>query len=417
LSFTMKRLNQAQRAVLGIFFVHGFVAATIIPRIPELINQIGVEFSTWGLIMGVSGLGGLLGLTFTTRLIARYGTKNISLVGAVGLSLTILSFAFIHNAAVFFIAQSLNAFLASIYIISINSQTVALQKAMSRVIIGKFHAAWSLGTALSSALSGYFSTFLPLSIHLVVVPALSILAFVIYSKSLLTNAEDGHGQGKSARKPVSFLKSPAQVWLLAAGLFTGVMCEVTMMDWSAVFSEKALGLGLGRAAIPFIAFSTAMIIGRMLINKASKRWHLSAIARVAGITGSLAILAAMVIGVPLSQTDENAGLVFVASCFTIAGFGAAPMVPSFFSVAGSVKGLNTAQVLARMSLVNSVAILITKILMGATAQSAGVVATYFFGIVAMFIAGILAGVVAKNAKQKEHESPYPATGAMILVEE
>lgn len=413
----LKRLNQAQRAVLAIFFIHGFVGATIIPRIPELIQQIGVEFSAWGLIMGVSGLGGLLGLTLTTRFIAKYGTKVVARFGAVGLAMTIFSFAFIHDPVIFFVAQSLNAFLSSIYIISINSQTVALQKAMNRVIIGKFHAAWSLGTALSSGLSGFLSTFMPLTLHLTIIPAVSAVLFVVYSQSLLTNQEDGHGQGKSAHKSVSFFKSPPQVWLLAAGLYTGVMCEITMMDWSAVFSEEALGLGLGKAAIPFTAFSTAMIIGRALINKASKRWHLSSISRVTGITGSLAILLAMIIGVPVSQTNENLGLVIVAICFTIAGFGAAPLVPSFFSVAGAVKGLNTAQVLARMSLVNSVAILVTKILMGATAENAGVVATYMFGIVAMFIAGIIAGVVAKGAKRRESESPYPATGAMIIVEE
>lgn len=410
-------MNQAQRAVLAIFFIHGFVGATFIPRIPELINQIGVEFSAWGLIMGVSGVGGLLGLTFTTRFIAKYGTKVIARFGAVGMTMAILSFGYIHDPVTFFIAQSMNSFLASIYIISINSQTVALQKAMNRVIIGKFHAAWSLGTALSSGLSGYLSTFLPLTVHLTIVPAFAGALFVVYSRSLLTNQEDGHGQGKSAHKSVSFFKSPPQVWLLAAGLFTGVMCEVTMMDWSAVFSQEALGLGLGKAAIPFTAFSTAMIIGRALINKASKRWHLSSISRVAGITGSLAILAAMLIGVPISESDETLGLVIVALCFTIAGFGAAPLVPSFFSVAGSVKGLNTAQVLARMSLVNSVAILVTKIFMGATAENAGVVATYMFGIVAMFIAGIIAGVVAKGAKRREHESPYPATGTMVIVKE
>jgi MFS family permease len=207
----LKRLNQAQRAVLAIFFIHGFVGATIIPRIPELIQQIGVEFSTWGLIMGVSGLGGLLGLTLTTRFIAKYGTKVVARFGAVGLAMTIFSFAFIHDPVIFFVAQSLNAFLSSIYIISINSQTVALQKAMNRVIIGKFHAAWSLGTALSSGLSGFLSTFMPLTLHLTIIPAVSAVLFVVYSQSLLTNQEDGHGQGKSAHKSVSFFKSPPQV--------------------------------------------------------------------------------------------------------------------------------------------------------------------------------------------------------------
>jgi len=417
MAFTRARMNQAQNAVLATFFFHGVLVTTVIPRIPELIRQIGVEFTAWGLIMGTAGLGGLLGLLLTTRFISRFGTRQVALVCSVVLACTVIGFGFVHDPVSFFFLQALNNFVGAMYVISVNSQTVALQKAMNRVIIGKFHAAWSLGTAVSSALSGYLSTFLPLQTHLMIIPSLALICFVTFSRGMLTNAEDGHGQGKPKYKPVSFLKSPPQVWLLSAGLVTGVICEVTMGDWSAVFAQEGLGLGLGKAAIPFTAFSTAMIVGRSLINKLSKRWHLSSISRISGISGGLAILFAILVGVPVSNQNLDSGLVIVAICFAIAGLGAAPMVPSFFSVAGNVKGLNTAQVLARMNLVNSVTIVFVKIAMGATADSAGVVATFMFAVVSMLAAGVIAGIVARDSKKRELESPYPATGAMMILED
>lgn len=390
---------------------------TQIPRIPEIIEQIDVDFSTWGLILGLSGLGGLIGLLMTTRFISRFGTKNVSLFGSIGLVLTIGSVGFIHHAPVFFLVSAAGAFLGGIFNIALNSQTVALQKALNRVIIGKFHASWAIGAASSSAISGFFSTFMPLWIHLLLVTGICGLLLLYFSQTMLSNSEDGHGQGASTKKSVSFIKSPATVWLLAAGLFSGVMIEVTLMDWSALFSQEGLGFAAGKAAIPYTAFSAALIIGRLMINPLGKRWHLSKITQFSAIGGSLSMLCAIVFGVPLADSNPDLALVVVSIFFALTGFGAASMVPSFFSLAGSVKGLNTAQVMARMSLVNAVAIMIVKILMGSTAESFGVAAAFGFGIVAMFSGGIISGVLASHAKRKPKESAYPATGAMFVVED
>jgi predicted MFS family arabinose efflux permease len=417
LVFAKNRAAEAQRSVVAIFFLQGFLMVTQIPRIPEIIKQVGVDFTTWGLILGFAGLGGLVGLLMTSRFISKYGTKNVSIVGSVGMVLSIAAVGFVDNGPAFFAVSAAYAFLASIFNISLNSQTVALQKAMNRVIIGKFHASWAIGAATSSAVSGFFSTFMPLWIHLLLVTGVCGALILYFAQTMLSNAEDGHGQGKSAKKPVSFFKSPPTVWLLAAGLFTGVMCEVTLMDWSAVFSQEALGLAAGKAAIPYTAFSAALIIGRLMINPLSKRWHLSKITQFAGIGGSISMLCAIVFGVPLAETNPDLAIVVVSIFFALTGFGAAPMVPSFFSLAGSVKGLNTAEVMARMSLVNSVAIMIVKIMMGSTADTFGVAATFAYGVVAMFAGGIISGVLASHAKRKPKESAYPATGAMFVVEE
>ena len=417
LAFTKERSAAAQKAIVAVFFVQGFVATAQIPRIPEIIEQIGVDFTTWGIIMGLSILGGVLGLIFTSRFIARFGTKRIILVGGTGLVVLLASIGFIQDPFIFFLVQVTTAFLFSIFNIASNSQTVALQKAMNKIIIGKFHAAWAMGAAGSSAFGGFMATFMPLWLHLLIVAAFAGALFLYYGQELLSNNEDGHGQGKPTRKPVSFFKSPNQVWLLSAGLFTGVMCELTMSDWSALFSQRELGFSPGTAAIPFTAFSGAMIIGRLLINPLGKRWHLSKISQIGGIFGSLALASGIVIGILYAETNPQLALLIVSCSFFITGLGVAPLVPSFFSLAGSVKGLNTAQVLARMSMVNTLAIVFVKILMGASADGFGVTSVFIFAIVAMFACGILAGIMVKRSKNKTQESAYPATGAMSIVSE
>lgn len=205
---------------------------------------------------------------------------------------------------------------------------------------------------------------------------------------------------------------------MAGGLFTGVLGEVAMMDWSALLGKETLLLDAGRGAIPYAGFSIALILGRILINPLGKKWHLSTISRVAAFMSAAAIGCAVFIAPPFAAEQPDLALFITTAFFVIAGFGCAPVVPSFMSAAGHVPGLNTAQVLARMSLVNSVAIMIIKVFMGRSAEDFGVQYAFIYGMGGMLIAGILAGVVAKRASTNTNPaSAYPATGAMQVVAE
>jgi ABC-type multidrug transport system permease subunit len=161
-----------------------------------------------------------------------------------------------------------------------------------------------------------------------------------------------------------------------------------------------------------------MIIGRLSINKLGKKWHISSVARVAGLVGGTSLAIGVFLGSSLVATNQDVALVLVVIFFFIAGLGSAPMVPSFFSAAGYVKGLNTAQVLARMSFMNSVAIIGAKYLMGALALNAGLTLAFIFPALTFLAAGLLAGVVAKRAKASDAlNAAYPATGAMSLIQD
>lgn len=418
MSLTKARAGQANNAIAAIFFIQGVVGVTQIPRIPELIEQVGADFGVWGLISGLAGLGGMLGLLYTSRLIARFGTKNVTIFGGAGQALFVMALVFADDPIAYLLATALGALSGSTLNIAINSQSVALQKALNRVIIGRFHAAWSIGATSSAILSGILATFMPLWIHLLLIPGLGIIALFIFGQKLLVASEDGHGTGQSVGAKTSFLKMPGQVLLLSAGLFTGVFGELAMMDWSAVYAKNVLLLDAGPGAIPYAAFASAMIIGRLSINKLGKKWHLSSIARVAGLVAGVSLALGVLLGSTLAPINQDFALATVALFFFLAGLGAAPMVPSFFSAAGYVKGLNTAQVLARMSFMNALAIMGAKYLMGALALNVGLTMAFMFPVVTFLFAALLAGMVAKRARASETlNSAYPATGSLSLVED
>jgi MFS family permease len=411
------RGRTAQIAIVTAFFTQGVLSTTQIPRIPELIDQIGVNFSAWGLIIGLSGLGSLLGLTVANRFINRFGAKRVILFGSVISSIMLMTLGLATNPVVFFVFQAAMSFAMSCFNIALNSQSVVLQKALNRTIIGRFHAAWSIGATISAAVSGVLASFMPLWLHLILVPSLAIVSFLIVGRNLLTDAEGEAVESKLNTKRIPFFKSPPQVWLLAAGLFAGVFPELVMMDWSALFAKTELGLNASFGAVPYAVFTGAMIVGRLLIGPMTKRWHISDLSKWGGIFASVAFGLGLLLGPLIAEQDKYLALAVTAGLWAIFGLGLAPMVPSFFSAAGYVKGLSTAQTLARMSLVNSLVIIGAKILMGALAQGVGLTIAFILPFVLLLAAGLIAGMVAKRSKRSEAiANAFPLTGPIGVLE-
>ena len=74
------------------------------------------------------------------------------------------------------------------------------------------------------------------------------------------------------------------------------------------------------------------------------------------------------------------------------------MVPGFFSAAGNVEGLSTAQALSRMLLLNTIVVIFAKMLMGSLIDASSLPLAMIFPIATFAIAGVIAGIVANKHK-------------------
>ena len=413
-----ERTKSAKFALIAAFAIQGFLAITYIPRIPEIIEQIDVSFALWGLIIGLAGLGSLIPLLITNRLVGKFGTRPIVRISSLMIVLTTASLGFATNGWMYFAFHAAMMFSMSFFNIAVNAQSVMLQKKVKKVILGKFHAAWSIGAGISAAVSGILASFMSLQLHLVLVGLMAIVAFEVSIRSMLKPSEDGHREERQAAQKVPFFKSHNQLWLLAFGFFAGVFPEMVMMDWSAVFAKQVMLLNPTLGAIPFTAFTVAMIAGRLLIGRVTKKYHISDLSKWGGIIGAVAMALGVLVAPTLVPVSPILAMIVLSLFWAVSGFGLAPMVPSFFGAAGHVKGLTTAQALSRMSLVNALAVIVAKIFMGALAQGIGLVWAFMLPVTMMFIAGILAGMVAKNSKRKEAvENAFPLTGPITVVDQ
>ena len=398
------------------FFVQGFSSTVIVPRIPELVKQVDANLVTWGTTIGLAGLGSLLPLMFTNRLVARFGTRPIIRIAAALIAVCLAAIPWSTSIWMYLVIQVFQVMVFSAYNISINSASVMLQKKMKRAIVGSMHAGWSIGAASSAAISGLMVG-LPFKLHIGAVAILCFVAFQLAGRKLLEPSVDGHKSESARQEKVSWLKTPKFVWLLTLGLFCGVWPEIVMIDWSALFSKNVMNLEPAMSALPYTVFTGAMIIGRISIDRITKKFHISEMSKWGGIAGSILLFAGIIFGPMVAKVDATLGLVVLCVFWGLAGLGVGPQVPSFFTAGGYVMGLSTAQVLSRMSMVNTFIMLSAKFFMGALAQFDMQVA-FMFPATTLMVAGIISAFVVKKAKSNEKEvlTAFPPTAPIVIVE-
>ena len=404
------------RATAMISFLQGMTATALIPRVPDLIHQLGLNFVQWGTLLGFIALASLIPLTLTNKLVMRYGTRRVITVGGIGFTAANAFIPWCTSAWMFAVVAILQTFAGSAFNISLQSSVVILQKKLRKTVIGKVHAAWSIGATISATLSGALVAVMTFKLQFGVTAALITVAMYAMTRFLFDAENDGRMSEQKHVEKISWLKTPGYVWLLTLGLFTGVWCESVMIDWSAVFSKQILGISVTEAAIAYACFSGSMIIGRLMIDRITKRMHISRMAMFGSIGGFVGIVGGVLLGPVLVEQNLIVGLLVVCFFWMLVGLGSAAMVPSFFSAAGHVKGLSTAQALSRMSFVNTIIFFVGKGTFGAVAQQ-NLQAAMLTPAITFIVVGVISALVVKTAKRREKEmvEAFPMTGVIPVI--
>lgn len=410
------QVDPVTRATAFISFLQGMTATALIPRVPDLIQQLGLNFVEWGTLLGFVALASLIPLMVTNKLVMRFGTRRVITVGGLVFTAANAFIPWCTSAWMFAVVAILQTFAGAAFNIALQASVVLLQKKLKKTVIGKVHAAWSIGATISATLSGALVAVMSFKMQFGVTAVLITIAMYAMTRFLLDKDNDGRISEQKHVEKISWLKTPRYVWLLTLGLFTGVWCESVMIDWSAVFSKEVLGISVSEAAIAYACFSGSMIIGRLSIDRITKRMHISHMAMWGSVLGLIGITGGVLLGPVLIQQSLFFGLIALCLFWVLVGLGSAAMVPSFFSAAGHVKGLSTAQALSRMSFANTIIFFVGKGTFGAVAEQDLQVAM-LTPMITFVIVGVISAMVVKTAKRREKEmvEAFPMTGVIPVV--
>jgi MFS family permease len=190
-------------------------------------------------------------------------------------------------------------------------------------MMSAFHGMFSLGGLLGGAIGGVFSQ-LKISFGTQAFVVSFIIAFVaFYAKPRWLSAEtDQHTFIKEAKAA----KRPTVLWVLGFFGLCAALSEGAAGDWGGILSRETFHASHFVAALPYIAFSATMVIGRFSGDRLAHRFGAPRILSTAGVIASLGLAAGLVMG-------GNFGVVFG---WFFMGLGLSVVIPLLFSAAGTI---------------------------------------------------------------------------------
>ena len=294
-------------------------------------------------------------MPITGRMLSTFSSSRIMLVGAVAFNLMLGLLGFTTEywqfiAILFFFGSSRN-----ILNLSINTQSVGVQKLYKKSIITTFHGIWSfagLSGSVFSLIMAYFKV--PPTWHLLVVSiVLCLIAFLAWPNTLHEKPEP------QERKPI-FSLPDKELLKFALICFSSMACENVMYDWSGIYIFKAVHASKVVATASFVVFMIAVTIGRFAGDHIVNR---SGIKMVLKYSGALIVSGfAIAIGLPY--------VIPTIAGYALVGLGVSCMVPLVFSVAGKSKSMSGGPAIAAVSTVGYLGFLLVPPLVGFVAQAA-----------------------------------------------
>jgi MFS family permease len=323
--------RRALRSVAVQFFSNGATYATIVPRLPEIREQVGISIGTLGLVLTIGSLGGLVGTLLTGPVIARVGSRRVMVYGAT-VSLAFLPvIGFTTSPAILAVAL-FGLLFSDIFIdVAMNVQGSAISARRHTPVMNRLHGLWSLGSVAGGVvtvltLRAGVSTEVQLTLTaLVLIVVLRIMAPGLLHRDEAPELEKA--AAAVAERP-HIGRFGFATMLLAAGGATAMAIELTNGDWASFRLGDDLGASPGVAASAFLTFTAAMTIGRLGGDWVQVRVGPVQLMRIAPVVIAVGcVLATLIPSVPVALVG-----------FFIGGIGTSVLFPQLYDRAARWPG-------------------------------------------------------------------------------
>jgi MFS family permease len=355
----------------ALFGVYAMLIMSWIPRFPEVKANLGLSNGEFGTLISTGAFGAVASLFLTGHMVHKFGVKRVILT-----NIWIMGFAYFFivrtdSSGIFLICNVAIGWATSAYHISINAQSFNAMERICGLTIARLHGMWALGTLTTAIISGLVVDHISISWHvggLAVFVTLSLTTMIIRLTPVLMRANEDEHEHLPLRTLVTSFRVD---WLISGGLLCAVFLEFATGDWSAIFAKERIGVSSSLAALPYVLFMIAMIIGRLNAGKIAIRFRVDQTIRLFALIGGVGFLTFLTIAVQIPA--EYKAIAFTATClaFTFAGIGSSLMAPTFYTAGNQRSPLPSAVVVGQMGVVNMIAVFILKATVAWTAQFTG----------------------------------------------
>lgn len=371
------------------FFVNGAMTASFVARAPQIRDRIGVTVDRFGLLLTIAGLFGLIGSLIAGRVVHRFGTYRVLVVGAVVMVASLPAIGFARSAPAYLLALMAYMVVDVLVDISMNLQGSWLSARRHTPVMNRLHGLWSLGAftgGLGAAVANAVGASLP--VHLSIVAVVTAVLLVAVTRGLLRVDEDGHHdtRDRPVAAPVGRRARLVPLALLVAGGMLAVVVEMTAGDWAAFRLADDFGATAAVASAAFVAFTVGMTSLRFGGDFLQLRLGRMGLHRWAASTA--------IVGIVLASLVPNRGVSIVG--FALIGAGVATFLPKLYDDAARLPGRRGAG-LGAMTAGTRVAGLSTPVIVGTIAGTSWSVGA---AIAVVTLPAAIAFVVVTEASER-----------------
>ena len=287
--------RRARNAVYLVFAASGFIIASWTARIPQIRAALGVTPGVLGLILLCAAVGAAISTPLSGLVVAWLGeARTVAITGvitAAGLAIAAAG----YRVGIAPVAGGLFLFGvgAAAWDVAMNVQGAAVEQALGRSIMPRFHAGWSIGTVAGAGTGAVMVLAgVPVNVHLLAVAFAVAVAVPVATRHFLAHR---HRAARQAGPVTGYhpLAAWAEPRTLLIGLFLLCMAFTEGTgDWLslAVIDGYHAAAAVGTAT--FAVFLAAMTTGRWFGPRFIDRYGRVAVLRagtVVALAGLLSI--------------------------------------------------------------------------------------------------------------------------------
>ena len=389
----MTKLRQARASVFLYFLLCGSAVTVWATHIPVVEKNLSLSHAQIGIIILILGGGALASMQMVGNLVDRFGSARVLTWISVALGLALM----LPGLANGYLTLAVSIFILGVTIggidIAMNAHALEVERAYQRPIFSSFHAMWSIGGVVGSAVTGAaLLIHSPMWITMFGWGILTIVAGLVFSKFLLVT-EPNH-QAAEQIGPKTRAREFYYVILIGLISASAAIIEGVGIDWSALFSIEKFNVTAATGGISIGVFAAAMAIIRLVADKVvAKHGRIFVIRTGSAISG---------VGVALALVMPN--LQFSWFGWAVAGIGISAVVPQCMAFASDIGSKqNQGRNLAKVVGLNYAGLLGGPAVIGFVANAVGLQSALILGIVlAAFVAG--GSALMQNGKQKYGET-------------
>ena len=281
----------------------GFGFASWASRIPQVKAHLHLDPSQLGLVLLSLAGGSVISLPLAGPIVARFGSRRTVMVTGIlgGVGLAVIAVGYQIGVAPVVAGLLCWGVASGTWDVAMNVQGAAVEQAMGRVIMPRFHAGWSMGTVAGAGLgAALIAAHVPVLPHLLAVAVATAVVIPAAVRGYLPPATGtaigaaGAGHEGGERRP-----HPLAAWTERRTLLIGifVLCvtiiEGTGNDWLSLAVIEGYQEPAAVGTITFAVFLAAMTSGRWFGPRAIDRWGRVPVLRVSAATalGGLLLIA------------------------------------------------------------------------------------------------------------------------------